>query len=98
MCVCGSFEQEESSPFKEKWTIEIKRQNILSMVEFKKRSDPCAHTSQPIEYKLTCHIRQKPQSLFFFLLNENNALFVQLRIKGKWSLFYLIKGKQVPFD
>ena len=36
-----------------------------STVEFKKRSDPCAHTNQPIEYKLTCHIRQKSQSLFF---------------------------------
>ena len=35
-----------------------------SMVEFEKRSDPCAHTSQPIKYKLTCHIRQKSQSLF----------------------------------
>ena len=30
-----------------------------SAVEFEKRSDPCAHKSQPIEYKLTCHIRQK---------------------------------------
>ena len=36
-----------------------------SMVEFEERSDPCAHTSQPIEYKLTCHIRKKLQSLFF---------------------------------
>ena len=33
------------------------------MVEFEKRSDPCAHTSQPIEYKLTCHIRQKSQNV-----------------------------------
>ena len=36
-----------------------------STVEFEKMSDPCAHTSQSIEYKLTCHIRQKSQSLFF---------------------------------
>ena len=36
-----------------------------STVEFENRSDPCAHTNQPIEYKLTCHIRQKSQSLFF---------------------------------
>ena len=36
-----------------------------STVEFENRSDQCAHTSQPIEYKLTCHIRQKSQSFFF---------------------------------
>ena len=36
-----------------------------SIVKFEKRSDPCAHTSQPIEYKLTCHIRQKSQSVLF---------------------------------
>ena len=30
-----------------------------STIEFEKRSDPCAHTSQPIEYKLTCHIGEK---------------------------------------
>ena len=35
-----------------------------SMVKFKKKSDPCAHTSQPIEYKLTCHIRQKSHKPF----------------------------------
>ena len=27
--------------------------------QFEKRRDPCAHTSQPIEYKLTYHIGQK---------------------------------------
>ena len=36
-----------------------------SKVEFEKRSDPCVDTSQPIEYKLTCHIRQKSEGLFF---------------------------------
>ena len=36
-----------------------------SMVEFKNGRDPCAHTIQPIKYKLTCHIRKKSQSLFF---------------------------------
>ena len=36
-----------------------------STVEFKNERDPCAHTSQPVEYKLACHIRQKSQSLFF---------------------------------
>ena len=30
-----------------------------SMVEFENGSDPCTHISQPIENKLTCHIRQK---------------------------------------
>ena len=36
-----------------------------SMMEFKKMRDPCAHTIQPIEYKLTSHIRQKSLSLLF---------------------------------
>ena len=46
------------------------------MVEFKKRSDPCAHTSQPIEYELTCHIRQKSHKPFLLFVKIEKGLYV----------------------
>ena len=36
-----------------------------STIEFENESDPCAHTSRPIEHKLTYHIKKNSQSLFF---------------------------------
>ena len=38
-----------------------------SAVEFENGRDPCAHTSQPIEYELTCHIGQKSQKPFLLI-------------------------------
>ena len=39
-----------------------------STVELENGRDPCAHTSQPIEYELTCHIRKKPQTPFLLIV------------------------------
>ena len=35
----------ESPPFKEKWTVRDKRQNIRSIVEHERGSNPCAQVS-----------------------------------------------------
>ena len=39
-----------------------------SIVEFKNERDPCAHTNQPIEYELTCHVRQKSHKPFLLFV------------------------------
>ena len=68
------------------------------MMEFKNGINPCAQISSNEKRELTFvpHVRHKV--LFSFLLNWNNALFVQLRIKGKWGIFYLIKWEKVTFN
>ena len=38
-----------------------------STISFLNGSDPCAHTSQSIENKLTCHIRQKSHKPFLLI-------------------------------
>ena len=54
------FEGESSLPFKVVRMVEIKI-NMLDdqQLNSKMGGNPCAHTSQPMEYKLTCHIGQK---------------------------------------
>ena len=59
------------------------------MVEFEKRSDPCGHTSQPIEYKLTCPIRQKSQITFSFNYKVEKRLYVcTLSGLEEWGLLF----------
>ena len=60
-----------------------------STVEFEKRSDPCAHTSQPIEYELTCHIRQKVSQAFSFNCKIEKGLYVcTLSGLEEWGLLF----------
>ena len=64
----GSFEGESSLPFKVVRMVEIKMEMVNDQRWNSKRVvDPCAHTSQPIEYKLTCHIRQKSHKPFLLI-------------------------------
>ena len=58
------------------------------MVEFEKRSDPCAHTSQPIEYKLTCHIRQVAKSSSFNLKIKKGIYVCTLSGLEEWGLLF----------
>ena len=59
-----------------------------STVDFENKSDPCAHTSQPIGYKLTCHIGQKvSQSLFFYLKNRKRTLCVHFKWVRRMGCF-----------
>ena len=54
----GFFEGENSLPFKVLSMVEINMKMVDDQwLNFKMKGNPCAHTSQPIEYKLTCHIR-----------------------------------------
>ena len=46
-------------------------------MEFENGSDPCTHTIQPIEYKLTFHIRQNSQILFLQIFKIEKALYVR---------------------
>ena len=53
-----SFKGEISLPFKVIQIVEIKMKMVDDQwLNLKMRGNPCAHTSQPIEYKLTSHIR-----------------------------------------
>ena len=47
-----------------------------STVEFKNGGNPCAYTSQPIEYKLTCHIRQKSHKHLLLIVKLKKGLYV----------------------
>ena len=60
-----------------------------STMKFKKRSDPCAHTNQPIEYKLTCRTRQKSHKFFSFNLEIRKGLYVcTLSGLEEWGLLF----------
>ena len=56
----GSFGKERALSFKVIQMVEIKMNMVDNQwLNSKIGGNPCAYTSQPIEYKLTCHIRQK---------------------------------------
>ena len=82
VCESGSFEQEESFILKMNWPSRWRDKRIWSMVKFENRLNPCAQITSNEKRELTflSHVRQK--GLFSFILNRNNVLFVQLRIKG----------------
>ena len=55
-------------------------------MEFEKRSDPCVHTSQPIEYKLTCHIRQSHKAFSFNYKIEKGLYVCTLSELEEWGI------------
>ena len=50
---CGYANEERALPFKDKWIMEIKRQNIWPSVEFESGNNPCAQVSSNEKEVLT---------------------------------------------
>ena len=65
----GSIGTERALSFKAVRTVEIKMEMVDDQwLNLKMRGNPCAHTSQPIEYELACHIRQKSHKPFLLFV------------------------------
>ena len=64
-----SFEKKRALSFKAIQMVEIKMKMVDDQwLNSKMGGNPCAYTSQPIEYKLTCHIRQKYHKPFLLII------------------------------